>query len=955
MLGNTTVTINSGGTLTGIGNNATTGVIAGTVTAAGGGAISLLTPSTAALRVTGGITLGDPSNAYGTANSYSTLNFYVGAGNTAEQLTTPGVITLNTGGAYIDVTDPSQQGTFTLATFGSLAGSGTSGFSLSPTTAGVDSQSVGRDLETLAFSGTTITLTISGPTLPGVAFFDGAVSTVWNDNSNVTYLNWSLDKAGTTDAGNIPGATTDVILTGSGAPAGSPAAVNLSGSLTTTLGASTTINSLNINSVAASNTIAADGSTLTINGTADSNTDLNGAYTGNAAGTGIRVLSGAGAVSIAVPVVLGGTNSQTWYNNSSNLLTVSGAVTGAAVAGTQTLTLSGTGSGGITVSGAISNDSNGGLTALAINNTGGGVTTLSGASSYTGGTTINAGNVILGNATALGLASSAPLAFGPGDTSTLELNGNSVAITDLTTNATPGAPVIENGASGSGTSTLTVNTAHTDTYTGTLTNGGSAALALTKSGTGSLTLTAANNYTGNTTVTAGTLDITGTLAGSSIANSGTFIEASGAAITGAGSTFANTAGASTLSGVNTFSGATTLSGGSLTLGNALALQDSALTYNSPASLSFGTLASVTLGGLNGAGNLPTGDTALTSLTLNLQAGGNNSFSGAIANSGTTPLALTISGNAGASQTLSGTDTFSGPTVINAGTLTLGGPLALQDSALNYNNQGGVLSFGSLTAATLGGLSGAENIPLAGSSLTSLTFNLQAGGSNTYTGVIVDNGASPLSVNVTGTATGLEILTGSDSYTGLTTVTNGTLVAANDFALGSGTAPTSGLLLNPASGSAIVDFTSTAPSVASLSSSGAGTSGIVLGNAASGGSPTTLTVGANGLVTTFGGTISDLSGTAAGAIGNLTVDGGSTLILTNSNTFTGTTIISGAGSKIQLGNALAPRGQHAQLQQPGRHPQLWGADGGDPGRAVRGAEPRAHQYLGRGSGADRWQQ
>ncbi len=65
VLGNTAVTIKSGGVLTGIGNAATTGIIGGTLTGAGGGAISLLTPTATALTVTGGITLGDPSNAYG--------------------------------------------------------------------------------------------------------------------------------------------------------------------------------------------------------------------------------------------------------------------------------------------------------------------------------------------------------------------------------------------------------------------------------------------------------------------------------------------------------------------------------------------------------------------------------------------------------------------------------------------------------------------------------------------------------------------------------------------------------------------------------------------------------------------------------------------------------------------------------------------------------------------------
>ncbi len=146
VLGNTAVTIKSGGTLTGIGNNSTTGLIGGTVTAAGGSAISLLNPATAGLTVAGGITLGDPANAYGTANSYSTLNYTLGASNSVEQLNTPGVLTLNIGGAYINITDPSQQGSLHPREF-RLACWAPAAFSLSSSTPGVRAESVGRDSE----------------------------------------------------------------------------------------------------------------------------------------------------------------------------------------------------------------------------------------------------------------------------------------------------------------------------------------------------------------------------------------------------------------------------------------------------------------------------------------------------------------------------------------------------------------------------------------------------------------------------------------------------------------------------------------------------------------------------------------------------------------------------------------------------------------------------------------
>ena len=144
------------------------------------------------------------------------------------------------------------------------------------------------------------------------------------------------------------------------------------------------------------------------------------------------------------------------------------------------------------------------------------------------------------------------------------------------------------------------------------------------------------------------------------------------------------------------------------------------------------------------------------------------------------------------------------------------------------------------------------------------------------------------------------LSGNSSYTGLTTVSSGTVNAASDHALGSNSSATGGVLLNPSTGTATVNFTSATPSIASLASSGAGTSQVVLGNATAG-SPTTLTVGGGGTTTVFAGVISDGTSGNAGAIGNLTVSGGS-LTLSGANTFTGTTAVS-AGT-LTLGNSLA---------------------------------------------------
>ena len=125
-------------------------------------------------------------------------------------------------------------------------------------------------------------------------------------------------------------------------------------------------------------------------------------------------------------------------------------------------------------------------------------TLLDSADSYSGGTTIDAGTITLGNSTALGPAASASVTFGAGSAGELQLNGNSVTLVGLNSNATmPGAPIVENGAAGA--ATLTLNTAAGSTYTGVLQQGGGP-LALAKTGSGDLTLSGTNTYTGGTTL-----------------------------------------------------------------------------------------------------------------------------------------------------------------------------------------------------------------------------------------------------------------------------------------------------------------------------------------------------------------------------------------------------------------------------------------------------------------------
>ena len=91
-------------------------------------------------------------------------------------------------------------------------------------------------------------------------------------------------------------------------------------------------------------------------------------------------------------------------------------------------------------------------------------------------------------------------------------------------------------------------------------------------------------------------------------------------------------------------------------------------------------------------------------TATVDTQGNNvTIAGEIAGRGN----LTQIGNG--TLTLTAENTFSGVTRVNGGTLTLGNSLALEESTLDTSGSGTV-SFGALTAATLGGLQGSGGWP-----------------------------------------------------------------------------------------------------------------------------------------------------------------------------------------------------------------------------------------------------
>jgi fibronectin-binding autotransporter adhesin len=207
---------------------------------------------------------------------------------------------------------------------------------------------------------------------------------------------------------------------------------------------------------------------------------------------GITVNSGAGINTITSAVSLSAPH--TWINDSSSLLTVSGAVTH----GSNALTIAG--SGNTAINGAL------GAGNLALTKNGAGTLSLNAAnnSNFSTDLLINAGSVSLGNAGALPgvpFVSESDLAFGPGSTGTFTLNGHSARVYEFSTNAVVGNPVVQNASSTPATFTAG-KPFEPSIFAGVLRDGaGGGSLGLVVAGP--LTLSGNNTYTGLTEVVSG--------------------------------------------------------------------------------------------------------------------------------------------------------------------------------------------------------------------------------------------------------------------------------------------------------------------------------------------------------------------------------------------------------------------------------------------------------------------
>lgn len=715
-----------------------------------------------------------------------------------------------------------------------------------------------------------------------------------------------------------------------------------------------------IGSLAGAGMVSLGSGALTIGGTSTSAT-FSGVISGSGSltkvGTSTQTLTGANIYSGGTTLRTGslgvGNNSALGtgtLNLSGGVLQATAAVTlvnvfgvtgNTAVGGSSNLTLNGTGglaaghtltvaNTAMTTFGGMLN----GAGSLAITAGSSGTVLLAVANSYSGTTALISGTLAVGSGSALG---SSTLMITGG---TLQSTGNATLANSFSVSGAGSLggsnPLTLSGAGTLTSGALTISNTATTAILGALSGPGG--LTVAAGTTGSLLLGTANNYSGATTLTSGTLIVgsIGALGTGSVALNGGTIQANvngislsnpftvGGAATVGGSnsltfngsgnlgntvTVTNTAtttfsaslsgsgalveavgtGSLLLSVGNSYSGGTTLIAGTLVVGDnsalglgTLTLQGGMLQASTMVNLanSFLVTGPATAGGGN---NLTFSGTGSLSATLTITDTGITTFSATLGGGG----GLAEAAGTG-SLLLGGNNSYSGGTTLTSGTLIVGSNSALGTSSVALNGgtiQGSVNNINLNNLFTVGGaaiVSGSTNLTFSGSGSLGNTLTVTNTATTTFSATLSGSGAL---AEVGG---GNLILSGSNSYSGGTTVTSGVLTVANDSALGSGlVAVTNGNLQASTAVTLANSFNIGGPVSIGGSSNitFTGTITLTTGN---------LLLVANTATTTFSASI--------GGVGALDENGGGNLVLSAANAYTGGTILD--SGTLTVGNNTA---------------------------------------------------
>ena len=604
---------------------------------------------------------------------------------------------------------------------------------------------------------------------------------------------------------------------------------------------------------------------------------------------------------------------------------------------------------------------------------------LDGNNTFSGPTTVSSGTLELGSSGALSPNSNVTVKVN----ATLNLNGFSSVIGSLA-----GAGTVTNNGAIAATLTAGGDNA-TTTFSGVLQDGSTSTLALNKTGTGDLILTGDSTYSGLTNVKAGKFTVQGNLLGSNVQVD------SGATLSGAG---------------NIWQDVTIEPGGILSPGDPRTLtfhKDLVLTPGSVTTFNLGT-PGVVGGGVNDLINVT--DNLTLAGTLNIvDAGGfgagvyrlfnygtliNDGLAFGTLPTGVTPAELTIQTSI-ANQinlvvTSNGTlfEFWDGTNMVQTGTVN-GGTGTWNTANTNWtNSSGNANSVWTPGFAVFEGAAGTVTLA-ANMTITGLQFVTDgylittANGSvlTAATGTILeaDSGVSgTVGVQITGagdltkTGLGTVILAATNTYTGGTSVTAGSLVVAANQALGTGAVSIDGTtsLLQVNAGAGITNpvtlldggSVNNAGTIggnawgltgisgnSTITNSGTITGqqgGITLATAGTITNTGTISGGPTGILLAQGGTVTN----AAGAMinGALTATGGSTT-LTNAGTIHGDVTLSNNANLVTLFIGSQIQGLLNLGSSAGSQLVLDGAGTQTLSGAVNGGITAAGQLLKQGSG------
>lgn len=517
-----------------------------------------------------------------------------------------------------------------------------------------------------------------------------------------------------------------------------------------------------------------------------------------------------------------------------------------------------------------------------------------------------------------------PLAFtGSGNT----ITQNSASAQNIANNFTASANSIVLTLTGDGSGVVTLSGAIN-------TAGGSKDYAITKTGTSTFVLSGANAYRGTTTINGGVLNIqNGSALGATTAGT---IVASGAALqiqnniavgtealTLNGSGIASDGALRNISGNNSFAGAITLASTS-TIGT-----------------DAGTL---TLSGvISGSGGL----TKTGAGTLTLSGAANNTYTGATTvNQGTLILAkpgsalqpaITIGGagytatvQLGAALQLYGANvTINSQGQLNLnnyneyiGTLTMsGGGNVVTGTGILYLGGTGLNTIASSVTSTLTG-----NYSL----VTNQIFNVASGTAPSGVDLLISGPVAEFTAGstVTKTGAGTLVLSGANSYTGLTTISSGVLNIQNANGLGTtaaGTTVSAGAALQLQGGISVGSEALTLNgggisndgALRSISGNNSYAGTITLASASriyADAATLTLSGGVvtSGFTTTFGGAGNIAETGIISGTGGLVKNGNGTLTLSGADTFSGSTTINAGTLTAAAGSGNAALGSTSSI-------------------------------------------